>query len=69
MKLASIFTDHMVLQRDMPIRVFGTGEGNVTIMMYEQIRAMKRVAEELKLTREDIEDIFCGNAKRLLGMK
>lgn len=46
-----------------------TDEENVTIMMYEQIRAMKRVAEELKLTREDIEDIFCGNAKRLLGMK
>ena len=31
MKLASIFTDHMVLQRDMPIRVFGTGEGKVKV--------------------------------------
>jgi len=46
-----------------------TDEKDVTLMIYEQIRAMKRVAEELKLTREDIEDIFCGNAKRLLEMK
>ena len=46
-----------------------TDEKNVTIMMYEQIRAMKRVAEELKLTKEDIEDIFRNNAMRLMGMK
>ena len=46
-----------------------TDEKDVTLMIYEQIRAMKRVAEELKLTREDIEDIFYGNAKRLLEMK
>ncbi len=31
MKLATIFTDSMILQRDMPIRVFGTGEGTATI--------------------------------------
>ncbi len=31
MKLAAIFTDHMVLQRDIPIRIFGTGNGNVTV--------------------------------------
>ena len=31
MKLASVFTDKMVLQRDMPIRVFGTGEGKVRV--------------------------------------
>ncbi|MBE7024575.1 MAG: amidohydrolase [Ruminococcaceae bacterium] len=44
-----------------------TDEKDVTIMYYEQIRAMRRVAEELKLTRGDIEDIFYNNAKRLLG--
>ncbi|MBR6719597.1 MAG: hypothetical protein IKL74_01660 [Clostridia bacterium] len=31
MKLASIFTDHMVLQRDMPLYIFGTGEGKVKV--------------------------------------
>lgn len=31
MKLASIFTDHMVLQADMPIRIFGEGKGKVTV--------------------------------------
>ena len=43
-----------------------TDEKDVTIMMYEQIRALKRVAEELKLTKEDVEDIMYGNAKRLI---
>lgn len=31
MKLASIFTDHMVLQADKPIKIFGTGAGNLMI--------------------------------------
>ena len=44
-----------------------TDEKDITIMYYEQIRAMKRVAEELKLSRGDIEDIFCNNAMRLMG--
>ena len=30
MKLAAIFTDHMVLQRDFPIAIFGEGNGNGT---------------------------------------
>ena len=44
-----------------------TDEENVTIMYYEQIRALKRVAQELKLSKADIEDIFYNNAKRLLN--
>ncbi len=31
MQLATIFTDHLVLQRDMPVRIFGTGNGEVTV--------------------------------------
>lgn len=31
MKIASIFTDHMVLQADRPIKIFGEGKGRVTI--------------------------------------
>ena len=31
MKLASIFTDHLVLQAGKPIRVFGTGKGCVKV--------------------------------------
>ena len=30
MKIATIFTNHMVLQRGIPIRVFGSGDGEVT---------------------------------------
>ena len=43
-----------------------TDEKDVTIMIYEQLRALKRVAEELSLTKEDVEDIMYGNAKRLI---
>jgi len=43
-----------------------TDEEDVTLMMYEQILALKRVAKELKLTPQDVEDIMYGNAKRLL---
>ncbi len=41
-------------------------EDTITIMMYEQIRALKRVATELKLSDKDIENIMAGNAKRLI---
>lgn len=43
-----------------------TDETDVTTMMYEQIRALKRVATELHLSDNDVEDIMYGNAKRLL---
>lgn len=31
MKLASIFTDHMVIQQGLPIQIFGEGKGKVTV--------------------------------------
>lgn len=45
-----------------------TDETDVTIMMYEQLRAFKRVATELKLTDCEIENVMYGNAKRLLDL-
>ena len=39
---------------------------DITIMMYEQIRALKRVALDMKLKDSDVEDIMYGNAKRLI---
>ncbi len=41
-------------------------EENITMMYYEQILALKRVASQLKLKDSDIENIMAGNAKRLL---
>ena len=38
----------------------------MTLMIYEQILALKRVAEELNLSKQDVEDIMYGNAKRLI---
>ncbi len=46
-----------------------TDEKDVTLMLYEQLLAFKNVAEEMKLSKEDIYDVLCGNAKRLIGME
>ena len=43
-----------------------TDEENVTLMMYEQLRALKRVAADLKLSDKDVEKILYGNAKKLI---
>ena len=39
----------------------------ITLMMYEQLRALKRVSAELKLKDEDIEKIMAGNARSLIN--
>ena len=44
-----------------------TDEENVTLMYYEQLKAFKRVAAELKLSDRDVENIMCSNAKRLIA--
>ncbi len=36
-------------------------------MMYEALRAIKNACEELGLSRNDVEAIFCGNADRLIA--
>ncbi len=41
-------------------------EKNITLMIYEQIRAFKRVASELHLTDKQIEDVMYTNSKKLL---
>ena len=43
-----------------------TDEPNVTIMIYEQLLALKRVAEKLQLSKDEINDILYGNAQRLI---
>ena len=43
-----------------------TDEKNITIMMYEQLKAFKRVATELKLSDNDIEAVMRTNAEKLL---
>ena len=41
-------------------------EKDITLMIYEQLRAFKRVATEMKLTDAQIEDIMYCNSKELL---
>ena len=43
-----------------------TDETDVTLMIYEQLRALKRSAVELKLTDGDIEALMYRNAYQLL---
>mgnify|MGYP005782331085 CR=1 FL=1 len=40
----------------------------MTLFMYEELRAFKRCAQRLGLSRENIRDIFYGNAARVLGI-
>ncbi len=41
-------------------------EENITLMIYEQLRALKRVATKLHLTDTQVEEIMYTNAKNLL---
>lgn len=43
-------------------------EKTITLMIYEQLRAFRRVAREMKLSDADVEDIMYLNSKRLLGI-
>ena len=43
-----------------------TDEKDVTLMIYEQIRALKRVAKDMKLTDSQVEDIMFLNAKKII---
>lgn len=41
-------------------------ETDITLMLYEQLKAFKRVAAELKLTDKQVEEIMYTNAKELI---
>lgn len=41
-------------------------EATYTLYMYEALRAIRQAAADLGLSREDLEDIFNGNAQRLI---
>ena len=43
-----------------------TDREDVTLMIYEQLRAFRRVATELKLSDSAVEDVMYGNIKRLI---
>lgn len=47
--------------------VDGAEAAQLTFFLYEEIDAFRRAAEGAGLTRADIEDVFCRNARRLLA--
>jgi uncharacterized protein len=49
--------------------VEGEEAGRLTFFMYEEIDAFRRAAEETGLTASDIEDVFYGNASKLIGSR
>ena len=52
---------------DPHLREVSKEEGEkITFFAYEELLAFKRVAEELNLSREDVEDIMYNNAKNLI---
>ena len=46
-----------------------TDEKDVTIFMYEELLAFRRAAEVLKLTKDEVYDILCGNAAKLFKLR
>lgn len=46
-----------------------TDETDITTFMYEELRAFKKAAQRLNLSREDVEKILCRNAAKLFGME
>ena len=76
MRMYRIVDENGVYKNVVPIGLYGdvsgdphmleSDEKDITIMMYEQIRALKRVATELKLSDTQIEDIMFNNSKRLI---
>lgn len=55
MKLAPIFTDKMVLQRKLPIRVFGTGDGSVTVSFNGETVSGKSESGQWLITLSPLE--------------
>jgi len=41
--------------------------GRLTFFMYEELLALRRAAERVGLTRDELQDVFFGNAARILG--
>lgn len=46
--------------------VEGPEAGTITFFLYEELYSFKQAAIELGLTKEDVEDIFYNNAKRII---
>ena len=44
-------------------------QANATLVGLESLRAMQEVADNFGLNEQDLQDIFCDNAQRLLGMQ
>ena len=46
--------------------VDGAEAGRLTFFMYEELLAFRRAAEAVGLSQEDLEDVFYGNAERMV---
>ena len=46
-----------------------TDETKITTFMYEELLAFKRAAEELHLTKDEIQGILGGNGAKLFGIE
>ena len=49
--------------------VEGTEAEQLTFFLYEELAAFRRAAQRVGLSRSDLEDVFCNNARRLLADK
>ena len=56
------------ISKDPHLREVSAAEADeITFFAYEELLALKRVAAELQLTRQDVEDILYNNAAKLIA--
>lgn len=51
------------------IHMLETENEELTCFLYEEILAFKKACENLKLTKEEINDVFYGNASKIYGIE
>lgn len=53
---------------DRRVRKTPAGDEDYTFFLYQQIDSFRRAAEACGLSRDDVDDVFCHNAERILGV-
>jgi hypothetical protein len=53
---------------DRRVRRTPAGDEGYTFFLYQQIDSFRRAAEACGLNRDDVADVFCHNAERILGV-
>ena len=57
------------ISRDLPLCPISDSLNIAAFILFGDVELTEKCAEELSLSREDVEDILCNNAANLFGIK